>query len=1168
MIEGPAEGGTAADPVSGGAEVAAGVPAVVAVLVTRDPGPWFEETLSALAAQDYGELSVLVLVSGGTEDPTPRIASVLPDAFVRRLDDDRGFGAAADEVLSMVEGAAFFLLCHDDCVPEPDAVHLLVEESFRSNAGIVGPKMLRWEDPSLLLHVGMNVDKTGAVVERVLPGEIDHGQHDAVRDVFMVPGGFTLVRADLFAELGGYDPGIVAMGEDLDLCWRAQVAGSRVVVVPDARVRHLEAVAGGLRPVADVDGEGEVPTLQALQRRHELRSVLVCYGFFNRVRVIPQALLLAAGEIVVSLLIGDRERVRAVGAAWWWNLGRRKEIRRRRTAVAAHRALSDHEVRVLQLHGSARLSTYASRLIHQDLDAAHGRVVETAGGPRATGATGEIDLGDGHDGLEPVLTGSVGLAFSENADFDELDDLGHRSGRDRHGRRRRRTFLSTRRSRLAAWLVIAVILVVGSRDVVGGSMPLIGQFLPFPSWTGAWHQFVAGWQPAGLGTTAPATPAYGILGVLGTVTFGGMGFLQKVLVFGCIPVGAWGVSRLLRPLASRRASLVAGIAYVALPLPYDDLARGRWDGLVAYAAIPWIMARLMRASRMAPFEDPAEGGAGEWWRTTLVGESLVIGVIEAVAVAFAPAVAIAVLLCAIGVFAGSYAVGEWRRSWRVLAIAGLATVVTLVLCAPWVIGILSAGRGAWSVFGLTGSPQSSPSWADLIRFAVGPVGGSFLGWFLVAAALLPLLIGREFRLSWAGRAWTVACLSWIVALAVARGWTGSWSPSVDVVLAPAAVAVAVGVGLGVRAFEADLSDYHFGWRQVVGALALGVAAIGVLPLVAAAGGGRWGLVTDGYSGALGSVGKAGSTVPTGGSADAPRTGAFRVLWLGDPQVLPLGGWSVAPGLAYATSEVGGPGPADLWAPASPGPAASLASSVQTARDGDTHHLGRLLAPASIRYVVVVSSLAPVIAGVQSAPVVDPPPDLVPALEQQVDLAEVPSAAGGYTVFENTVAIPERAGRPTGPVEAGAVPSGPSASDVTGWEGVLPGAAGSSTYGSQVAAGTVYASYAPAGRWHLTVDGTAVAGHSAFGWASQWAASPGKAILSVDEPAVDTVGALGELVVWVVVLCVVVGTRWTVSWWWRPLSSRVGALLRPARRSGGSRRTDGNGARKLRRGWSR
>ena len=73
-------------------------------------------------------------------------------------------------------------------------------------------------------------------------GELDQEQHDAVRDVFYVPGAVTLVRADLFAALGGFDRSMTVHGEDLDLCWRAHVAGARVVVAPAARVAHLEAL--------------------------------------------------------------------------------------------------------------------------------------------------------------------------------------------------------------------------------------------------------------------------------------------------------------------------------------------------------------------------------------------------------------------------------------------------------------------------------------------------------------------------------------------------------------------------------------------------------------------------------------------------------------------------------------------------------------------------------------------------------------------------------------------------------------------------------------------------------------------------------------------------------------------------------------------------------------
>jgi GT2 family glycosyltransferase len=961
-----------------GSVTAARAPAVVAVVVTRDPGAWFDETLEALAAQDYDNMSVLVLVSGGATDPTARVAAALPDAFVRLLPDDKGFGSAVNEALGMIEGASFFLLCHDDCALAPDALHLMVEEAFRSNAGVVSPKMVHWDDPRALLHVGLNADKTGALVERVQDGEIDAGQHDAVRDVFCAPGGCTLVRADLLRALGGFDPVVTAMGEDLDLSWRAHLAGARVVVSPAARVRHRELVASGNREAVQPDGL-RAPSLQALERRHELRAVLVCYSWFHLARVLPQMFALAVAEIGAASVVGDRTRVRAVLHAWRWNFSMRKELRRRHRAVQALRTVSDADVRSLQVRGSARLSTYVVRLTHHGVEAAHGLR------PPAPHHAATVDESVWE---EPVLTGSVGTAFSEDADFDELDDLGRRSGRDRLGRRRYPGLLATGRSRLVAWLLVVLVLVVGSRGLIGTYFPLLGEYVGFPTWTSAWHQLFATWQSTGLGSGAPASPGFGVLGVLGTVVFGRMGFLQEVTVLGCVPVGAWGLSRLLRPFGSARGRFVGTVAYLGLPLAYDAIARGRWDGLVAFAATPWVLGQLARSTGMPPFgEGPGTGG----WRHTLAGRAVTLGVIEAVAISLAPAVAVVVLACGLGVAGGSLFVGGRRAGGRALLVAACATVVAAVLCAPWAVATVLAGRDALSVFGLPGNPASYPGWGGLIRMAVGPIGGSPLAWLLVGAALSPLLLARGERLAWASRLWLVALFGWLLALVAIRAWAVPFAPSVDVLLAPAAVGVAACAGLGVAAFETDLAGYRFGWRQLVAVVSLVAIAAGLLPTLAEAANGRWGLPSVGYA----------QAVPF--PRASPTSSGYRVLWLGDPQALPEGGWSVGPGLACATSVDGTPTLADLWPPASPGPAIALARDVGVAMKGETVDLGRLLARARVRYVVVVSTLAPRTPGLQHGPTFPVPAGLVAALSDQAELRTVPVSVGGLTVFENLAA---------------------------------------------------------------------------------------------------------------------------------------------------------------------
>ncbi|MGH9181706.1 MAG: glycosyltransferase family 2 protein, partial [Acidimicrobiales bacterium] len=59
-------------------------PPVVAVVLTSDPGEWFEQTLVALATQDYPNQSVLVMDTGSTPVPASRVAEILPEAYLRR----------------------------------------------------------------------------------------------------------------------------------------------------------------------------------------------------------------------------------------------------------------------------------------------------------------------------------------------------------------------------------------------------------------------------------------------------------------------------------------------------------------------------------------------------------------------------------------------------------------------------------------------------------------------------------------------------------------------------------------------------------------------------------------------------------------------------------------------------------------------------------------------------------------------------------------------------------------------------------------------------------------------------------------------------------------------------------------------------------------------------
>jgi GT2 family glycosyltransferase len=347
-------------------------PSVLAVVVAHEPGDWFDETLDSLATQDYTRLSVLVIDAGGSGELDARVHAAMPTASVLDAGDTVGFSAAADAVLDTEVDPAFLLICHDDVALAPDAVRQLVVESLRSNAGIAGPKLVDWHRPDRLQHVAFAVDRFAVAADVVDPGELDQEQYDAVADVFALPSACILIRTGLFRALGGFDPVIGHRGEDIDLCWRAQLLGARILVVPDARVRHR----------GDLYGRTGVDDIRHSRARHQLRTVLVTGSRLSLLVTIPLLVLLHIGEMALALLAGRLSHVRDVAGAWVWNARRLGEIRARRRMLRPLIRARHSDVRALQETGSVRINAFVRGQIGRRQDDEHLRSLMRTGTAR------------------------------------------------------------------------------------------------------------------------------------------------------------------------------------------------------------------------------------------------------------------------------------------------------------------------------------------------------------------------------------------------------------------------------------------------------------------------------------------------------------------------------------------------------------------------------------------------------------------------------------------------------------------------------------------------------------------------------------------------------------------------------------------------------------------
>ena len=214
-------------------------PTVVAVLVTSDPGPWLEDALASLAAQDYpravGARARQRLDRGpDAPDRGGDARSLRPPART-----EPGSRPRANEALPAVEGATFLLFCHDDVAPDPDAVRRAWSRRRTGRTpAIVGPKLVDYDQPDDPARGRAWPSTTTACRSRASsPARSTRSSTTRCATSSSCRNAAMLVRADLFHELGGFDPRRSPGADDIDLCWRARLAGARVLVAPDARAR-------------------------------------------------------------------------------------------------------------------------------------------------------------------------------------------------------------------------------------------------------------------------------------------------------------------------------------------------------------------------------------------------------------------------------------------------------------------------------------------------------------------------------------------------------------------------------------------------------------------------------------------------------------------------------------------------------------------------------------------------------------------------------------------------------------------------------------------------------------------------------------------------------------------------------------------------------------------
>jgi GT2 family glycosyltransferase len=975
-------------------------------MVIHEMGEWQSETLRALATQEYSSLQHLILVTGTESDPDRQpildlVATELPTAVIRFVGSNPGFGPACNSVLDLVQGdSGFFCFLHDDVVLAPDAVARLLEEMQRSNAGVVGPKIVHWDDPRMIQSVGIAADRFGVEMPYADDGEIDQEQHDAVQDVFVVSSAAMMVRADLFRTVGGFHPQLASTGIDLDFCWRCHTTGARVMIVPAAVARHRESVLD----IADEDESHEAARESEKARTTTVASLT---SFAMVPFVILQLVLLTLVRVIILLLSGRVKPAVAESVGLLslpLSLG---DIRRRREEVARYRVVDGSEIRALQIGGSAHVASYFR-----------------------------------------VRARRTGLAQSDSASS---------------------TQQSASRAPIIMWVSLVLLLIVGSRTLFLSGVVPVGQMAPLAtSAKDLVTAYATGWWGAGFGQVS-SLPTGGVLTAVAAVfTLGNMGLLHTLGVVVLPLIGWLGIWRFSSIMGSQGARIGGVIAYAAVPLPFASIASGRWGALFVYALLPWMIHLLRMLVGHADISDSREtetmvAVSSAMWRRWFVTLSLLI----AVTFAFEPGIVV-VLPIAAGVLATAcFAQGlhvKWSARW--LAITSAAIVTALVLHLPWTATYVRAGW--WEA--ITGAPVENGreiGLLGLMHFDVGNFALGSVALLLYAAVVGAVFIVRGPRAVWALRGASLVVTGVLVAVLDDAALLPAHLPEPAVML----VLVAFGLGVSASAVGAslvlELGRGRFSWRQPLGAIVAVAFIVGTFPMALNSIGGNWNQPSLALPQLL-------TQLP-----DADTDGGYRTLFIGDARVVPGAPLNLGWGVTY--SVINGPTPTsqDQYET----PPTRVRENVVTAMygivRGQTARAGRLLAPLSVRYIVV-----PIIDGGQSTrdhPIAAPR-GLVDALSRQLDLHRR-YASPDLVIFENVAWLP---------VRSVLTPLGTENSKLAGVRSMIsrgisgaaplpiPEVSTRSIQAELAEPGTVHLSVPFTSRWELTLNGINLSVRPAFG----------------------------------------------------------------------------------------
>jgi GT2 family glycosyltransferase len=222
-------------------------PKVAIVILNWNGKKFLEQFLPSVISSTYSNHEIIVADNNSSDDSIEFLKTNHPFVKIIQNADNWGFARGYNEALKQVS-ADYYVLLNSDVEVSGHWLEPMVDLLENDNSiAACQPKILSFHNKKMFEYAGAAggwIDKygypfcKGRVFDKC---EEDRGQYDQPAPIFWASGAALFIRSSAFQESGGFDQYFFAHQEEIDLCWRLQLAGHKIYSCPSSIVYHVGA---------------------------------------------------------------------------------------------------------------------------------------------------------------------------------------------------------------------------------------------------------------------------------------------------------------------------------------------------------------------------------------------------------------------------------------------------------------------------------------------------------------------------------------------------------------------------------------------------------------------------------------------------------------------------------------------------------------------------------------------------------------------------------------------------------------------------------------------------------------------------------------------------------------------------------------------------------------